>query len=142
MTPYRTTTLATFAILALSALLFHIACHYTACHALEGPWSTREGQCIEFLADGQALWITRFGSQFDTVRMAFRYDCTKQPAELDLFGFSSGPLTDKTLFGILEWSSDTAFRFNAEPGTDPAVRPQTFESDQTMKFLKGRGNGG
>jgi len=73
--------------------------------------------------------------------MEYRYDCSKRPVELDLFGFQSGPLTGKTLFGVLEWSSDTSFRFNAEPGTDAVARPQTFESDQTLKFFRNAGNG-
>jgi len=124
---------AALAAIALLALFSGAGCE-SPCPELVGRWSTREGQSILFQKKGKALWLTRFGSQVDTVPMAFRYDCAKQPVELDLFQFHTGPLVGKTLFGILEWNSDTSFRFNAEAGTEPSLRPKTFESDQTMKF--------
>lgn len=126
--------------MALLALFSSAGCE-SACLEPGGKWSTREGQSIVFQKNGKALWLTRFGSQVDTVPMAFRYDCAKQPVELDLFQFHAGPLVGKTLFGILEWTSDSTFRFNAEAGTDPALRPKTFESDQTLKFFLERTNG-
>lgn len=125
---------AALAAIALLALFSSAGCG-SPCPELSGKWSTREGQSIFFKKSGNALWLTRFGSQVDTVPMAFRYDCAKQPVELDLFQFRTGPLVGKTLFGILEWTSDTTFRFNAEAGTDPSLRPKTFESDQTLKFF-------
>jgi hypothetical protein len=125
---------AALAALALLALLSSVGCE-SSCPEPAGKWSTREGQSIFFQKNGKALWLTRFGSQVDTVPMVFRYDCAKQPVELDLFQFRSGPLVGKTLFGILEWTSDSTFRFNAEAGTDPSLRPKTFESDQTLRFF-------
>jgi hypothetical protein len=133
---------ALISCLALVAILSSTGCEAPACRELRGRWSTKEGQCIIFQQKGNALWLTRFGSQMDTVRMQFRYDCTKQPVELDLHGFQSGPLTDKTLYGILEWTSDTAFRMNAEAGTDATLRPKAFESDQTMQFVLDREKSG
>ena len=133
---------AAFAVFALLILFQSTGCGDSSCREIGGRWSTREGQTIDFRKNGKALWFTRFGSQVDTVGMKYRYDCQKQYTELDLYGFQSGPLTGKTLFGILEWNSDTSFRYNAEAGTDPAVRPQTFESDQTLKFFRDPGNGG
>ncbi len=126
---------AALAAIALLALFSITACDTGSCRNLNGRWSTREGQSILFQKNQKALWLTRFGSQVDTVPMKFRYDCKKEPVELDLSQFQTGPLVGKTLFGILEWNSDTSFRFNAEAGTDPAIRPKTFESDQTLKFF-------
>jgi len=129
---------AALAAIALLALFSSTGCDMGDCRDLAGRWSTREGQTMLFKKNGKALWLTRFGSQVDTVPMEFRYDCKKKPVELDLWKFQTGPLVGKTLFGILEWNSDTSFRFNAEAGTDPAIRPKTFESDQTMKFFQER----
>ncbi|MEQ1744202.1 MAG: hypothetical protein ABMA02_02170 [Saprospiraceae bacterium] len=126
---------AALAALALLALFSFGACTAKDCRDPFGQWATREGQAIVFKKNGKALWLTRFGSQVDTVPMAFRYDCRAEPASLDFFGFRAGPLVGKTLFGIVEWNSDSTFRYNADAGTDPALRPTTFESDQTMKFF-------
>ncbi len=122
--------------IALLALLPFIHCTDPPCRSLEGHWTNREGQSFQFQSDGKALWLVRFGSQVDTIAMDYRYDCRKQPAELDLDGFQTGPLSGKTLYGILEWNSDSSFRFDAEAGNAPAVRPTTFENDQTQKFFR------
>lgn len=123
------------AVIALLAFLPLAGCGGgTSCRELTGQWSNREGQTFVFQPNGKGLWLIRFGSEIDTTRMEYRYDCQKQPAELDLSGFETGPLSGKTLFGILEWNSDTSFRFDAEAGPGPEVRPVTFESDQTQKF--------
>lgn len=121
---------------ALLVLLFLHSCTDPACQDISGRWSNREGQTFVFQPDGKALWLVRFGSQVDSVQMEYRYNCKTQPAELDFTGFSSGPLTGKTLFGILEWNSDSSFRFDAEAGGSPEVRPATFDSDQTQKFFQ------
>ncbi|MCB0533457.1 MAG: hypothetical protein H6574_20960 [Lewinellaceae bacterium] len=121
--------------ITLLILLSITGCTDSTCRTLSGRWSTREGQSFYFQENGHGLWLVRFGSKIDTFPMAYRYDCGKQPIELDLSGFETGPLAGKTLFGILEWNSDTSFRFDAEAGTSPTVRPSTFESDQTQKFF-------
>ncbi|TNE50726.1 MAG: hypothetical protein EP344_17195 [Bacteroidetes bacterium] len=113
-----------------------LGCGDSGCQSLSGKWSNREGQAFYFKPDGKALWLVRFGSQVDTIAMEYRYDCQKTPVELDLSGFNSGPLEGKTLFGILEWVSDTSFRFDAEAGPGPEVRPATFESEETQKFFQ------
>ncbi|MBL7775055.1 MAG: hypothetical protein JNK89_03585 [Saprospiraceae bacterium] len=122
-----------FALVFLICLV--AGCDDPACRPLSGRWSTREGQSFCFLENGHALWLVRFGSQVDTVHMEYRYDCQKSPAQLDLKGFSAGPLVGQALYGILEWNSDTSFRFYAEVGAGPEMRPVTFESDQTQKFF-------
>jgi hypothetical protein len=121
--------------IALLALLPFIGCTDPPCRELNGRWSTREGQSFYFQENGKGLWLIHFGSKTDTFAMDYRYDCKKQPIELDLNGFESGPLAGKTMFGILEWNSDTSFRFDAEVGKGPEVRPAAFESDQTQKFF-------
>lgn len=123
------------AAIALLAFLPLFGCTDTPCRELSGRWSTREGQSFYFENNGRALWMVRFGSQVDTISMKYRYDCQKTPAELDFSDFGAGPLVGKTLFGILEWNSDTSFRFDAEAGSNPKVRPISFESDQTQKFF-------
>lgn len=126
---------AAAAAIALFALFPLWGCTDTACRELNGRWSTREGQSFYFDKNGNALWLVRFGSQVDTISMKYRYNCQKNPAELDLSDFETGPLVGKTLFGILEWNNDTSFRFDAEAGLGPEVRPVTFENDQTQKFF-------
>jgi hypothetical protein len=119
------------------AVLFFFSCTDTSsCQDLDGRWTNREGQIFLFQPDGKALWLIQFGSQFDTFSIQYQYDCKQKPATLDLSGFHSGPLTGKTLFGIVEWSSDTAFRFDAEPGASPEVRPKAFNLEQTQRYFR------
>lgn len=106
------------------------------CYELNGQWTTREGQDLVFMPGGDALWLTRFGSLFDTVRLRYRLDCSQAPASLDLTDFQSGPHKGKTLFGILEWPSDSSFRLRYEPGLLSSVRPQAFDPEQTLKFYR------
>ena len=124
------------AAIVLLAFLPLLGCTDTACRELSGRWTTREGQSFYFEKNGNALWMIRFGSQVDTITMKYRYDCQKNPAELDLSGFAAGPLVGQSLYGILEWNTDSSFRFDAEAGPGPEVRPRAFESDQTQKFFK------
>ena len=80
--------------------------------------------------------MVRFGSQTDTVAMEYQYACNTAPATLDFSGFVSGPLKGKALYGILEWTSDTSFRFDAEAGAGPEVRPAAFNNEQTQQFFR------
>lgn len=126
-----------FTVLCTALFLMFNSCTFDPpCRELTGRWTTREGQDLLFQAGGTALWLTSFGSQFDTVRMLFKLDCKKAPAELDLSDIQSGPYAGKTLFAILEWQSDTSFRMRYETGTRPEVRPKAFEPDQTLKFYR------
>ena len=122
--------------IALLPFLCFFGCSEPNCRELKGRWTNREGQSFDFQPNGNALWLVRFGSQIDTFTMEYRYDCKKQPIELDLSGFKTGPLSGKTLFGILEWNSDSSFRFDAEAGIDPAARPAAFNTEQTQKFYR------
>ena len=124
------------AVMVLLLCLPLFGCGDTTCRPLTGKWSNREGQDFYFQPNGKGLWLISFGSQVDTIKMEYRYDCQETPTKLDLTGFAAGPLEGKTLFGILEWTSDTSFRFDAEAGSDPEARPKTFGSEQTQKFFQ------
>lgn len=120
-----------------AVFLFYTACRPgTSCPDLTGQWANHEGQFFHFEPGGKALWLIKFGSQFDTFPIRYYYDCKQKPAILDLSGFKSGPLTGKTLYGILEWTSDSSFRFNSESGSSPDVRPQVFNVEQTQRYFR------
>lgn len=127
---------AALVAIALLPYLFTTSCTDSACKDILGGWTNKEGQSIYFLENGKALWLVRFGSTTDTFPMEYRYDCKKHPTELDLTGFQSGPLSGKSLYGIMEWDSDSSFRYDAETGTQAEIRPATFETDQTQKFYR------
>lgn len=118
------------------ATLFFSCNTEKACHGLEGRWSNREGQVLHFEADGKALWLVKFGSQFDSFPIQYRYDCAHKIATLDLSDFQSGPLVGKTLFGIVEWTSDSVFRFDAEAGTSPETRPENFDTEHFERYYR------
>lgn len=105
------------------------------CPSLTGGWTNHEGQDIQFKTDGSGLWLVRFGSSIDTTTFRYAVHCTRTPIQLDITDFSSGPFRGKSVYGIIEWSSDTSFRFRFEAGVVPDVRPSAFDSDQTQKFF-------
>lgn len=124
-----------FYILLFLCLMLSSACSQrSSCRELTGHWTNHEGQDLVFAPDGSALWLTKFGSQYDTVRMRFQFDCTARPATLDLSDFRNGPHSGKMLFGIFDWSSDSSFRFRYEVSTRPEDRPPAFDVEQTQKF--------
>lgn len=123
--------------LIVLAFLCLVACQSKpACRDISGAWSDREGHDFEFHNDGKALWLNRFGQMVDTVRFAFVLHCETQPASIDLTGFSSGPFSGKTLYGIIEWSADSLFRLCYEIGQQPDCRPKQFDPEQTLKFYR------
>ena len=121
----------------LAAVLILIACQSgSSCRDIVGPWSDREGHDFVFTSDGKALWLNRFGQLVDTVSCVFVLNCKVKPATLDFTAFSNGPFKDKTLFGIIEWSADSLFRYCYEVGVEPGCRPKKFDQMQTMKFYR------
>ena len=119
-------------------LLFGL-CHCTGnpdCGQLAGSWSNGEGQEWVFTPNGEALLITRFGSKSDTDLCNFHLRCDSKPAILDLSDCKSGPYSGKSVFCIIDWTSDSTFRLRYESGTQPDVRPTTFDPEQTIQFVR------
>lgn len=106
------------------------------CRELTGRWTNREGQIFTFQGDGKALWLIKFGSQFDSFPITYRYDCSQNKATLDLSDFKSGPLAGKTLYGIIEWSNDSVFRFDSEAGASSEARPKTMDAEHAGRFFR------
>lgn len=80
--------------------MFVFCTNKVTCHELSGRWTTHEGQEFVFQSEGKALWLTRFGSQFDTVPFEYRLDCKAEPATIDLRNFSTGPYLAKHCSGF------------------------------------------
>jgi hypothetical protein len=120
---------------AVGLVCLYFACGNSAkCRDLSGHWTTQEGQDLVFLPEGKALWLTRFGSRYDTTQLQYRLNCSAEV--IDLHDFCSGPHASSTLYGILEWSSDTSFRLRYEPGSQDDVRPATFDHEQSIQFVR------
>ena len=118
------------------AFIFLYQCQQSVvCHAPIGNWSG-DGQELVFLTDQKGYWITQFGSQRDTESFVFDLDCDHKPPRLDLKDFQSGTNLGKTLFGIIDWQSDTSFRLQYETGTSSEVRPHEFDNEQIQQFIK------
>ena len=114
-----------------------IACQSNPpCREITGSWSDREGHDFSFQNDGKGLWLNKFGQMVDTVSFVFVLNCNVTPATIDLKDFGGGPFSGKTLFGIIEWSADSLFRFCYEIGQQPDARPKLFDPAQTMKFFR------
>lgn len=120
------------------ALLFFADCQRKPSCQISGRWTNREGQDFVFEPDGHALWLLKFGSSYDSFRCNYRLNCATDPAALDLNGFSSGPHTGKTLYGIVEWSSDSSFRLRYAMGSGPEDRPAAFDNEQTQQYFLGK----
>lgn len=124
------------AALAAMFTIHLMGCGGNSCAEPTGTWTNREGQSFVFSPEGKGLWLTKFGTTFDTVFFNYLIDCKNDPAVIDMKGFNAGPHEGKTLYGIIEMSTDSSFRFRYETGQEPSVRPETFDSDQTLKFYK------
>lgn len=127
-----------FSLPAFATMAFLISCGLSnRCGDLSGHWSTREGQDFVFQPDGKALWLTRFGSRFDTNLIQYRTVCVSGSLiHVDLYDFRSGPFLGKTLYGLLEWTSDSSFRLRYEPGIQPEVRPTSFDQAQSVQYWR------
>lgn len=126
------------AALLFVPILFTCCTNKVTCHEISGRWTNHEGQEFLFQEGGKAMWLTRFGSQYDTVLFEYYLNCNADPAAIDLKHFYTGPFSGKTLFGILEWTSDTSFRMQYEPGLSAEVRPEKFNGEEVMRFSPAR----
>ncbi len=127
-----------YAVLLAVPLLVVGCTNQVTCHELSGRWTTHEGQELLFQNGGKGMWLTRFGSQYDTVWFDYLLDCKPDPATIELGRFLTGPYSGKTLYGILEWTSDTSFRMQYQPGTGAEARPTEFDNESTLKFTPAR----
>jgi hypothetical protein len=119
----------------LFTLLLAAACGDRGdCRLPQGRYSNREGQALIFMPNGQGLWLTQFGSMYDTTALRYRTDCSTAPTQIDMNHFQGAMYEGRQLYGLLEWSSDSSFRFIYEIGDSPTVRPSTFESELTQQF--------
>jgi hypothetical protein len=124
-----------FGVVLLFALLGAAACGDRGeCRLPAGRYSNREGQVLIFMPKGQGWWLTQFGSVYDTTALRYRVDCSAAPMRIDMDGFQGAMYEGRRLYGLLEWSSDSSFRFIYEIGGGASVRPTTFESDLTQQF--------
>lgn len=125
-----------FAAAASFVIAAFFACSSTPCSPPDGIWEAEEGHLWVIQPDGKMLWITRFGSQLDTVHLSYHYRCSQMPATLDLHDFDGGPWQGKVLYGLFERTSDTSFRFCAAAGADPSARPAYFDQTETVRFFR------
>ena len=119
-----------FSIVCGAIILLNACDVKQECKVPIGHWTDNEGKEMVFQSDGKALWLTRFGSQYDTQTCSYKVDCTAIPTTLEMQDFSSGPYTGRTVYGIYEWSNDTTMRFQFEEGE----RPKVFDSQQLVKL--------
>lgn len=117
-------------------LSFLLSCQGNHCRDISGAWSNREGRELVFQNNGSVLWLTSFGQLIDTVKCVFVLNCQAKPATLDFSDFNGGPFQGKYLFGIIEWSADSLFRFCYEIGEEQGCRPQKFDPEQTIKYYR------
>jgi hypothetical protein len=107
--------------------------------SIVGEWTGKSGmgneQLFTFRGNGTMDWfVDAGGNQFSLEGMYYERDATQSPQTLDLMGFKSGPLTDRTLFGIIEFIGEDSLRFDAEAGAigDSSVRPSIFTESTTL----------
>jgi hypothetical protein len=118
-------------------LFFAVSCEETTrCQAPTGSWVTEDGGELYFFPEGKGLWITTFGRMGDTVGFEYRTDCKKSPPSLDLVNIADGPFRGKKLLGIIDWQSESAFRWRYEPGEQEELRPRAFDLEHTEKYNK------
>lgn len=127
------------ALFAGFATLFVFCKPEKPCHELTGRWTNHEGQTLSFQPGGKGLMLVKFGSQFDTFPISYHYDCTQELTTLDLTDFKNGSQGGKTLFGLIEWSNDSVFRYDAEFGSSPDARPKTLNMEHADRYFREKG---
>jgi len=107
--------------------------------SIVGEWTGKGGmsneQLFTFRGNGTMDWfVDAGGNQFSLEGLFYERDATQSPQTLDLMGFKFGPLTDRTLFGIIEFISEDSLWFDAEAGAigDSSVRPTIFTESTTI----------
>lgn len=120
-------------LLIFTAIFGLLSCNQPS-NKLLGSWDNKNGQILDFRSDGKAHWIFYDETTSDTFEINYTFNHSTEPNQLDLTGFKAGPLTGKTLYGIIEFQGNDVFRFDCEPTSES--RPETFDSKQTQTYHK------
>jgi hypothetical protein len=100
-----------------------------------GTWQNNLGQTLIFKNDKTALWLFKSENKVDTFKIKYTTDFKAEPIILDLTDFQVGPLSGKTLFGIIKFGENN-FLCDFEAGTDKSVRPNDFDAEQSQKYVR------
>lgn len=126
-------------VISYLVLLVLLVLSSTACskpgNKLIGDWKNDRGQTLVFNNDNSALWIFNFNNKIDTFHINYKADFNTTPVNLDLYNFTTGPLVNKTLYGIIKFENDY-FLCDFEAGTDETVRPKDFNPKESQKYFK------
>ena len=91
-----------------------------------------------FEEGGSSRWVLELEESPDTFLVDYRVDYRQKPIHLDIGPWSSGPLSGRTLFGIVEMQGPDRFRVDFEPA-DPdgagTERPASF-SNQAVTYAR------
>ena len=94
---------------------------------------------LSFQKRGRALWAIEGQGVNENFEIRYVFDDEPEPNTLDLTGFDRGQLQGKTLYCILEWQGDDAFRMDCAPGEPTAegesVRPAGF-GEHALLYMK------
>lgn len=125
-------------VLLAAAILALTGCASTAAPRsaqLIGVWQGASdnavGTSLELRSDGTALWNLK-----ETFAISYRTDLGPTPHHLDLFGFQTGPLANRTLYCIFELPDRDTLRLDCEPSQEK--RPLSFNPSQTQTFARQR----
>ncbi|HRK28730.1 MAG TPA: hypothetical protein PK239_15760 [Chitinophagales bacterium] len=121
-------------ILLLAGLISCVTIRQQTTKSLIGKWDNKAGQILDFQNDGKAYWIFYSEAIRDTFEIQYRTDFSKKPQEIDLTDFKVGPLTGKTLYGIIEFTDKNTIRLDFEPKQEN--RPKEFDQKQTQTYHK------
>lgn len=116
------------------AIAFFFSNHQDQANSLVGQWDNKKGQLLSLHADGTAWWIFYSDTKRDSFAVRYVTDLTQKPHHFDLTNFKKGPLTGKTLFGIIEFVEEDTFKFDCELVKEN--RPKDFSSSQTQTYYR------
>jgi hypothetical protein len=108
-----------------------------------GVWSGEDAEAkrhtLSFRHGGRASWAIEGDGETQSYEIRYTFDDDPTPHHLDLTGFTSGQLKDKTLYCILELQGADTFRMDCEPGAPgeegESVRPADF-GQNALLYLK------
>lgn len=124
----------THLFLVISLFFFSAGCSDTGDN-LNGVWENDFGQTFVFNDDNSALWIFESRNIIDTFNIKYKVDYYTDPVELDLYGFKGGPLTGKTLFGIVKFEKNS-LTCEFEAGYNEDIRPKEFDNEHIQTYFR------